>query len=545
MRPKLVSMLPKRLDEAALPTPFVDELLALTTNHTTGSLASGDCTVVRSPFVEDALGAVGNGTEADVDEAFRIARSAQKDWAAKPVADRVKAMEQFHKSVVKRQDLLADLVQLETGKDRTAAFDEVLDVLNNARYYANNAAGFLSTKRRAGAFPVITSTREQRFPKGVVGQISPWNYPLALGVSDAIPALLAGNAVVAKPDSTTPFSAIIAKKLLTNAGLPHDVFQIVTGSGKVVGQAIAQQCDYLMFTGSTATGKLLGKVVGERLVGYSAELGGKNPMIIAPDADIEAHIDTIATACFSNSGQLCVSIERIYVPDEVFDRFIGAFSEATKRIKLGSGLNWNYQMGSLINQNQLDTVQRFVDDAVAKGATVVSGGTPRPDLGPFFFEPTVLTDVSEDADLLTQEVFGPVVYVQRVADTEEAIRLANSTNYGLNASVFGAPDTAWEIAEQVHAGGVTINDGYAATWASVSTPLGGVKESGVARRHGAEGLTKYTEVKNISQQRIMPMRGPKQMPRRYYGELMTTALDLGKKWVKGQNVCPESRIFTD
>ena len=529
MRPKLVSMLPKRLDEAALPTPFVDELLALTTNHTTGSLASGDCTVVRSPFVEDALGAVGNGTEADVDEAFRIARSAQKDWAAKPVADRVKAMEQFHKSVVKRQDLLADLVQLETGKDRTAALDEVLDVLNNARYYANNAAGFLSTKRRAGAFPVITSTKEQRFPKGVVGQISPWNYPLALGVSDTIPALLAGNAVVAKPDSTTPFSAIIAKKLLTNAGLPHDVFQIVTGSGKEVGQAIAQQCDYLMFTGSTATGKLLGKVVGERLVGYSAELGGKNPMIIAPDADIEAHIDTIATACFSNSGQLCVSIERIYVPDEVFDRFIGAFSEATKRIKLGSGLNWNYQMGSLINQNQLDTVQRFVDDAVAKGATVVSGGKPRPDLGPFFFEPTVLTDVSEDADLLTQEVFGPVVYVQRVADTEEAIRLANSTNYGLNASVFGAPDTAWEIAEQVHAGGVTINDGYAATWASVSTPLGGVKESGVARRHGPEGLTKYTEVKNISQQRIMPMRGPKQMPRRYYGELMTTALDLGKK----------------
>ncbi len=177
MRPKLASMLPKRLDEAALPTPFVDELLALTTNHTTGSLASGDCTVVRSPFVEDALGAVGNGTEADVDEAFRIARSAQKDWAAKPVADRVKAMEQFHKSVVKRQDLLADLVQLETGKDRTAAFDEVLDVLNNARYYANNAAGFLSTKRRAGAFPVITSTKGAALPQGRGGPDQPVELP--------------------------------------------------------------------------------------------------------------------------------------------------------------------------------------------------------------------------------------------------------------------------------------------------------------------------------------------------------------------------------
>ncbi|WP_269510486.1 succinic semialdehyde dehydrogenase [Corynebacterium faecium] len=518
-----------RLKEQPLPADFLDRLQKFTTNATTGSLYTGERKSVTSPFFDGELGWVGVGTAADVDEAFKLARRAQPLWAAKPVKYRAALLERFHDLVKENRELLADIVQLETGKDRTAAYDEVLDVMNNARYYANIAADELEMKARAGAFPLITKTVEQRVPKGIVGQISPWNYPLALGISDALAALVAGNAVIAKPDLNTPFSNIISLNLLLNAGLPHDVFQIVTGTGREVGQAIAQQCDYLMFTGSTATGKLLGKVVGERLVGYSAELGGKNPMIIAPDADIEAHIDTIATACFSNSGQLCVSIERIYVPDEVFDRFIGAFREATKRIKLGSGLNWNYQMGSLINQNQLDTVQRFVDDAVAKGATVVTGGTPRPDLGPFFFEPTVLTDVPEGADLLTQEVFGPVVYVQRVADTDEAIRLANNTSYGLNASVFGAPDTAWEIAEQVQAGGVTINDGYAATWASVSTPLGGVKESGVARRHGPEGLTKYTEVKNISQQRIMSMRGPKQMPRKYYGELMTTALDLGKK----------------
>ena len=518
-----------RLKEQPLPADFLDRLQKFTTNATTGSLYTGERKAVTSPFFEGELGWVGVGTVEDVEEAFRLARRAQPLWAAKPVKYRAALLDRFHDLVKQHSELLADIIQLETGKDRTAAYDEVLDVMNNARYYANIAEDELELKSRPGAFPLITKTKQQRVPKGIVGQISPWNYPLALGISDALAALAAGNAVIAKPDLNTPFSNIISLNLLLNAGLPHDVFQIVTGTGSVVGQAIAERCDYLMFTGSTQTGKLLGEVVGKRLVGYSAELGGKNPMIIAPDADIDAHIDTIATACFSNSGQLCVSIERIYVPDEIFDRFIDAFRDTTKRVKLGTGLNWNYQMGSLINQDQLDTVQRFVDDAVAKGATVVAGGKPRPDLGPYFFEPTVLTGVGEDTDLLTQEVFGPVVYVQRVADIDEAIRLANNTNYGLNASIFGAPDTAWEIAQQVDAGGVTINDGYAATWASVSTPLGGVKESGVARRHGPEGLTKYTEVKNISEQRIMPMRGPKQMPRKYYGELMTTALDLGKK----------------
>lgn len=519
----------KRLKAQPLPADFLDRLQKFTTNASTGSLYTGERKAVTSPFFEGELGWVGVGTVEDVEEAFTLARRAQPMWAAKPVKYRAALLNRFHDLVKENRELLADIVQLETGKDRTAAYDEILDVMNNARYYANIAEDELEMKARPGAFPVITKTVQQRVPKGIVGQISPWNYPLALGISDALAALVAGNAVIAKPDLNTPFSNIISLNLLLNAGLPRDVFQIVTGTGREVGQAIAQRCDYLMFTGSTQTGKILGEVVGERLVGFSAELGGKNPMIIAPDADIEAHIDTIATACFSNSGQLCVSIERIYVPDAIFDRFIREFRDATERVTLGTGLNWNYQMGSLINQDQLDTVQKFVDDAVANGATVVTGGKPRPDLGPFFFEPTVLTDVSDDVDLLTQEVFGPVVYVQRVADTDEAIRLANSTSYGLNASVFGAPDTAWEIAEQVEAGGVTINDGYAATWASVSTPLGGVKQSGVARRHGPEGLTKYTEVKNISEQRIMSMRGPKQLPRRYYGQLMTTALDLGKK----------------
>ena len=188
-------------------------------------------------------------------------------------------MKRFHHLVAKHRELLADFIQLETGKDRTAAFDEVLDVLNNARYYSNNAPKLLATQKQPGAFPLITKTHLQRVPKGVVGQISPWNYPLALGISDAVAALLAGNGVVAKPDGSTPFSNLISLYLLREAGLPKDLLQIVTGSGRVVGSAISERCDYLMFTGSTKTGKILGTTVGERLVGYSAELGGKNPMI--------------------------------------------------------------------------------------------------------------------------------------------------------------------------------------------------------------------------------------------------------------------------
>ncbi|UQZ28820.1 succinic semialdehyde dehydrogenase [Corynebacterium accolens] len=520
--------LPRRLQERPLPQHLLTELQHLTTNYSTGSLDKGEHQAVHSPLFEEELGWVGVGSEEDVDEAFRRSRQAQMLWADTDVKQRVKVMKRFHHLVAKNRELLADFIQLETGKDRTAAFDEVLDVLNNARYYSNNAPKLLATQKQPGAFPFITKTRLQRVPKGVVGQISPWNYPLALGISDAVAALLAGNGIVAKPDGSTPFSNLISLYLLKEAGLPKDLLQIVTGSGRVVGSAIAERCDYLMFTGSTKTGKILGTTVGERLVGYSAELGGKNPMIIAPDADIDKHIDTIATACFSNSGQLCVSIERIYVPEAIFDQFITAFRRATESIKLGSGLNWDYTMGSLISQDQLDVVQHFVDDAVNKGATVITGGKPRPDIGPSHFEPTVLTDLGDGTELAEQEVFGPVVYVQRVRDVEEAIEQANKLPYGLNSSVFGQPETAQAIAEKIDAGSVTINDGYASTWASISTPLGGVKESGVGRRHGHEGLTKYTEAKNISSQRIMPMRGPSWLPNKYYGTLLSSALRLGK-----------------
>ncbi|MFC6316910.1 succinic semialdehyde dehydrogenase [Corynebacterium gerontici] len=519
----------RRLTQGPLPKHLRQNLLRLCANTAIADHQEQEEYPVHSAFSGEVIGHALAGDEQVVEAAFFKAREAQRLWAHTPVKQRAKIFKDFHDRVLREREFLMDIVQLETGKNRLSALDEVLDVAGNARYYANKAPRLLAENANPGALPLLTKNRVQHASKGVVGQISPWNYPLALGISDAIPALLAGNAVVAKPDWNTPFTLLAVVDLLYQAGLPRELFQVVTGAGKTVGSAIAQRSDYLMFTGSTATGRILGKTAGERLIGYSAELGGKNPMIIAADADLDKAVREVPSACFSNSGQLCVSIERIYVEAPVYEDFLSRFTKAVQQMRIGAGFDWNVDMGSLINQQQLDSVQSFVDDAVAKGATVLAGGRARPDLGPFFFEPTVLIDVPRDAKLRTEEVFGPVVYVEKVETLQEAIALANNTEYGLNASIFAAPETGWQIAGQINAGGVGINDGYAATWASIASPLGGMKQSGMSRRHGEEGLLKYTEARNVAEQRGLSIRGPKGMPPKLYGQVMSYALLLGKK----------------
>ncbi|BAF55629.1 succinic semialdehyde dehydrogenase [Corynebacterium glutamicum] len=513
----------KRLPLGPLPKELHQTLLDLTVNTQQAAKVE-----VQAPFTGEVIGYVFNGDEEDVERAFAFSRAAQKKWVHTTAAERKKIFLKFHDLVLKNRELLMDIVQLETGKNRASAADEVWDVAITTRFYANNAGKFLNDKKRPGALPLITKNTQQYVPKGVVGQITPWNYPLTLGVSDAAPALLAGNAVVAKPDLATPFSCLIMVHLLIEAGLPRDLMQVVTGPGDVVGGAIAAQCDFLMFTGSTATGRILGATMGERLVGFSAELGGKNPLIVAKDADLDKVEAELPQACFSNSGQLCVSIERIYVEEDVYEEVVARFTKAVKAMSIGAGFEWKFEMGSLINQAQLDRVSTFVDQAKAAGATVLCGGKSRPDIGPFFYEPTVLADVPEGTPLLTEEVFGPVVFIEKVATLEEAVDKANGTPYGLNASVFASSETGNLVAGQLDAGGVGINDGYAATWASVSTPLGGMKQSGLGHRHGAEGITKYAEIRNIAEQRWMSMRGPAKMPRKVYSGTVATALKLGK-----------------
>jgi succinate-semialdehyde dehydrogenase/glutarate-semialdehyde dehydrogenase len=482
-----------------------------------------------APFDGALIGEVPTGTAEDVQEAQRRARAAQRTWAARPLADRCAVLLRYHDLVLERQEQVLDVAQVETGKARISAFEELADVAATARYYAHTAARHLRPTRRQGALPVLTRAVEHHHPKGLVGIISPWNYPLTLAVSDAIPALLAGNGIVLKPDAQTPFTALMAVELLYEAGVPRELFQVVTGAGKVLGSPLIEGVDYLMFTGSTATGRIVAEQCARRLIGFSAELGGKNPMLVLADADLDKAVEGAVRACFSNSGQLCISVERMYVEDAVYDRFVPAFAERVKNMKLAAGLTWDAEMGSLVSQDQLDVVTRHVDDAVAKGARVLAGGKPRPDLGPLFYEPTVLEGVTDEMELARDETFGPVVAVARVRDADEAVERANDTCYGLNASVWSSAKRGAEIATRIQAGTVNVNEAYAAAWASHDAPMGGMKDSGVGRRHGREGILKYTESQTVAVQRVLPIGPLPGLPVERYAKVMTAGLKALKR----------------
>ncbi|OXM48707.1 succinic semialdehyde dehydrogenase [Amycolatopsis alba] len=480
---------------------------------------------MRAPFTGRPIATLPQATDADVRAVFGQAREAQRSWADRPVEDRQRILIRLHDLVLKRQEEALDLVQIEAGKARMDAFDEVSATALVAAYYGKHSAKILSPRRAAGLIPVLTKVGELRHPKGVVGIISPWNYPLALTAMDVLPALAAGNAVVQKPDNQTALSALWLQELAEEAGLPAGVWQIVLGRGSRIGDALVEESDYLCFTGSTPTGKGLAARVAERLTSYSLELGGKNPMIVLPDADIAKTAAGAVTACFSSAGQLCVSVERIYVHESIREEFTRAFVAKTAALRLGGALDYQAQMGSLTSEDQLATVSAHVEDARSKGAKVLTGGKARPDLGPLFYEPTVLTDVTEDVKLFAEETFGPVVSIYGYTDVTEAIDRANDTKFGLNASVWSRNGRAgWEVAARLKAGTVNVNEGFAATFGTVGLPMGGMKESGVGRRNGVEGLLKYTEAQAIAVQRGMPLRPGRGIPPKLWAKSLSVSL---------------------
>jgi succinate-semialdehyde dehydrogenase/glutarate-semialdehyde dehydrogenase len=314
---------------------------------------------------------------------------------------------------------------------------------------------------------------------------------------------MAGNAVVHKPDAQTMLSALLGAQLLEEAGFPRDLWQIVAGPGKVLGGEIISRSNYVCFTGSTATGRLIAEQAGRNLIGCSLELGGKNPMLVLRDADVERAAEGAVRACFSSAGQLCVSMERLFVADQVYDRFVERFVERTKAQKLGPGLEWGTDIGSLISQQQLDAVTAHVDDAVAKGARVLAGGRARPDLGPYFYEPTILEGVDPDMRCFGEETFGPVVSLYRFHDEADAIARANAGEYGLNGSIYTRDvKRGREIASQIKCGTVNVNEAFAATFGSLDAPMGGMRESGLGRRQGAEGIHRYTDPQAVAVQRL-------------------------------------------
>ena len=395
-----------------------------------------DTLAIRAPYTGAVIARVPAASEADVELAVGRARAAHAEWAARSFADRGRIFLQFHDLLLKRQAEVLDIIQLETGKARRHAFEEILDTAVVARYYARHAEQILRPRRRRGALPLLTQTWEFRCPIGVVGFIVPWNYPLNLAITDAIAALMAGNTGVLRPDPQTTLTALWAVELLREAGLPADVLGVLSGDGPAVGEALGARVDYVMFTGSSRTGRIVGQRAAARLIGCSLELGGKNPMIVLADADLNTAVDGAIRGCFVGAGQVCVSIERIYVHESVFQPFVFALATRAKALKLGAALDFSIEMGSLTSERQLRTVEDHVADAVGKGATVVSGGKARPDLGPLFYEPTILTGVAPNMKLYAEETFGPVVSVYPFATEEEAIQLANASPYGLSASLW-------------------------------------------------------------------------------------------------------------
>jgi succinate-semialdehyde dehydrogenase/glutarate-semialdehyde dehydrogenase len=404
--------------------------------------------------------------------------------------------------------VLMDVLQKETGKSRMHAFEEVTGALAAISYYAKVTPKLLKRKKVRGGVPLLISAYTEPAAVGVVGIITPWNYPLALTMMDVIPALLAGNSVVQKADNQTAKTVTMSRDLAVRAGVPADVWQVVHGDPAEVGNAVTDNADYLAFTGSTATGRLVAQRAASRLIGYSLELGGKNPMIVMPGANLAEAAEMALASAFGNAGQLCVSIERLYVPNHALKQFEAILKDKVESLKVGASNQFDFDLGALSSKAQLERVSGFVDRAQSEGARLVTGGKALPEIGPNFYAPTVLADIPHGAEILHKEVFGPVIALVGYDSLDEAIELANATEYGLNASVVGNPKQALEVASQLMAGSVNINEGYRASMATMAAPMGGMKQSGMNRRSGPGGLLRFTENRTIGVANKLPIGLP-------------------------------------
>ncbi len=517
------------VDTAHLPQAIPEPTVARLLRHAVVGPTAQRHTAI-APFTGGAAATVSLSTEADVDAAFAMARRAQRAWAQRSPRERARVLLRFHDLVLEQQAEGLDIAQAETGKARRDAFEEILDCALNARHYGRVGPAMLAPERRTGVFPALTQTTVHHHPVGVVGIISPWNYPLTLAVTDAMPALLAGNAVVLRPDLQTTVSSLWAVDLLRQAGLPEGLMPVVVGDGPDVGPWVVDRADYVMFTGSTRVGREIAARCGERLVGCSLELGGKNAMIVRADADIERSAEIAERACFANSGQLCIGVERLYVHEAVAEEFLAAFLRRVAALRMRASIGWGADIGSLISERRRDAVLAHIDDAVAHGAELLAGGRARPDIGPFYVEPTVLRGVTPDMLACREETFGPVVSVYVVASDDEAVELANDSSYGLNAAVLTRDTRAGVVlATRIQAGTVNVNEAYGATWGSTSAPMGGMKASGLGRRHGPEGLLKYTEAQSVSVQRLVGFGAAFGRSDEQWAGLLTTAIKAMKK----------------
>ena len=478
---------------ASITDAFLDRLVSRVPS------ISGGTWKLTEVYTGEVLVELPQSTPPDIEAAFATAREAQRSWAARPLRERLEVFKRAHALFLDNAHTTTDLIQVESGKNRRMAIEETCDPVMVMSHYLKRAPHLLKPVKRGGPVPFLSTSTEIRQPKGVVGIIAPWNFPFATGISDSISALMAGNAIVLKPDNKTALSPLYGVQMLEGAGLPKGLFQVVCGEGPDVGPTLIDNANYVMFTGSTATGRVIGERAGRNLIGCCLELGGKNPMIVLEDADMDEVVQGALFGAFGNTGQICMHIERMYLPESRYDEFRARFVAATEAMTIGASYDFGPDLGSLVSPDHMERVKTHVEDAVAKGATVLTGGRARPDLGPAFFEPTILEGVTQDMLCGLTETFGPVVALHRYRTVDEAVALANDTDYGLNASVWGGDvATACQVGRRIESGNVNVNDILATAFASKGTPSGGVKQSGVGARHGDQGLLKYTDVQNLA-----------------------------------------------
>jgi succinate-semialdehyde dehydrogenase/glutarate-semialdehyde dehydrogenase len=466
-----------------------------------------------NPATGEVLGELECASDREVQEAIAQAHTAQKTWSAIAVRKRIQVLRHFQRLLHRKKSEISEAITRETGKPVTEALTtEVLVVLDSAQFLIENTYrvlrdealphGNIATKLKTG--------RLLREPYGVVGIISPWNYPFSIPATETLAALVAGNAVVLKPSEFTSLVALELQSLLHAAavagGVSQNIFQVVVGDGATGAALVHSQIDKLVCTGSVATGKKIAAAAAERLLPVVLELGGKDPMLVLDDADIDVASSAAVWGAFMNAGQTCLSVERCYVHRSLYDAFVKACAEKTKKLRVGGGLSDAIDVGPMIHERQLRIVEAHVEDAIARGARVLAGGSRLPELGNNFYTPTVLADVTHEMRIMREETFGPVLPVMAFDGDEEAVRLANDSEYGLSASVWTRNKQRGErLARSIQAGTVMVND-VVSCYGISEAPHGGVKSSGLGRAHGRFGLEEMVRLKYVDTDRVPGMK---------------------------------------
>ena len=452
---------------------------------------------VINPSDGGVLSAFGDSSSEDVDRAVAAARKAFEEgpWGAMKPGERAALIHACADKMAAHHEELAQLETLDTGKPINSARGEIFAAIGAIRYYAGWADKITGTTHSIN-MPGDHHVYTLKEPVGVAALVVPWNYPIVMAAMKLGPCLAAGCTAVLKPAEDTSLTALRLGELFLEAGLPEGVLNIVTGYGATTGNALIHHkgIDKIAFTGSTVTGKIIAHAAAEGLKKVSLELGGKSPNIIMPDADLETAIPASAMSIFWNTGQTCTAASRLYVHEDIKDEVIAGVAEVGKSLKLGAGLDEETQIGPIVSEKQFDKVQDYIELGASEGAEIASGGKRHGNTG-FFIEPTVIANTTNDMRVVREEIFGPVLVTQTFKTEDEAIALANDSDYGLAGSVWtGDVATAHRMARRIKAGIIGINNASGADW---DVPLGGYKQSGVGRENGRDGLELYLQTKSV------------------------------------------------